>query len=206
METTNSEMVKRLLETGCADERVAEAMLQVDRRDFVPAAEDEFAYADAPLPIGHGQTISAPSVVALMLKELEIEEGMKVLEIGTGSGYQTAILSKLVGGQGKVVSIEILKALAEEARARIAQHADKNVELVVGSGSNGYEAGAPYDRMVYSAAAKRMPVKALKQLKDGGRAVVPVGSFCQYLYLVERREDEFSETNILPVAFVELKE
>lgn len=192
---------------GYADKRVADAMRKVDRKDFVPDELRSLAYVDTPLVIGHEQTTSAPSIIASMLRSLEVGKGMNVLEVGTGSGYQTAILSELVGGKGSVTSIEIVPELVRFARANLAKYKLTNISLVQGSGAGGYAKGAPFDRIIYSAAATRMPQKAVGQLNESGKLIVPVDEgLWQRLYLVESKGGRIEIKALEAVVFVPLKE
>jgi protein-L-isoaspartate(D-aspartate) O-methyltransferase len=187
--------------------RVRKAMLAVDRALFVPKEERRYAYADLALPVGRGQTISAPTVVAFMLERLEIAEGMRVLEVGTGSGYNCALLAELVGPGGRVVSIDIVPELTELAKSNIERCGKgyKNISFVSGDGSCGYEADAPYDRITVTAAMPWFnPDHPLaKQLKSDGRFIGPVGSgFNQDLILYDKRTGK--SESVLPVMFVPL--
>jgi protein-L-isoaspartate(D-aspartate) O-methyltransferase len=186
------------------DPRVLEAMSRVPRHSFVPANLEDAAYENRPLPIGHGQTISQPFIVALMTDLMKLNAGDTVLEIGTGSGYQAAILAELVKS---VYTIEIVEPLGEAARARLAALGYRNAEVRVGDGYYGWEAHAPFDAIMVTAAASHIPPPLVRQLKPGGRMVVPVGSpfLTQYLMLVEKRPDGgVTSRQILPVRFVPL--
>jgi len=163
-----SQIVKR----GVRDPRVLAAMRSVPRRLFVPPDLVAEAYRDSPLPIGYQQTISQPYVVAHMSEMLEVDESMKVLEIGTGSGYQAAILSKLAG---QVYSIEIVEPLARSATERLARLGYDNVEVRLGDGYLGWPEHAPFDRIILTAAPERLPEALVEQLAPGGRLVAPVG-------------------------------
>ncbi len=179
-------------------ERVYRAMLSVPREEFVPPELRCHAYDDNPLPIGCGQTISAPHMVAMMCEEARLEPGHKVLEVGTGSGYHAAVMAEIVAPRdqprerwGRVITIERIPELAERARRTLERlgYADR-VKVVVGDGSLGYEPEAPYDRIVVTAAAPDIPRPLLEQLKPGGIMVIPVGDrYLQYLYVVVKRED-----------------
>jgi len=186
--------------------KVEKAMRRVDRELFVPEGEKSFAYYDTAIPIGHGQTISAPTVVAFMLEALDLKEGMKVLEVGAGSGYNCALLSLLVGGRGKVVSVERVPELAELARANIvsAGIGMENIEIIVGDGSEGYEPEAPYDRIIVTAALPSLDSghPLIARLKKDGKLLAPVGEYLQDLVLFEKRSGRTSK--ILPVMFVPL--
>ncbi len=191
-EEARRRLVRRLVEEGVIrSRRVEEAFLKVPRELFVPENLRRAAYDDNPLPIGYGQTISAPHMVAIMVEELGLEEGMKVLEIGTGSGYQAAIMAELVGPEGRVVTVERVPELAERARRslREAGYGDR-VEVVVGDGSKGYPPQAPYDRVVVTAAAPRIPPPLVEQLKPGGILLVPVGDrYIQRLVKVVKKRE-----------------
>lgn len=187
--------------------KVEKAMLTVPRELFVPEDVRDHAYDDRPLPIGYGQTISAPSIVAYMTELLDPRSGDKVLEVGTGSGYQAAILAEIVTPGGHVWSIERIPELAEFARRNLERtgYADK-VTVIVGDGSLGYEPEAPYDRIMVTAAAPRVPEPLIKQLKPGGRLVAPVGPLpFQFLVIVDKMPDgSVRVTRDLEVVFVPL--
>ncbi|MBI4506866.1 MAG: protein-L-isoaspartate(D-aspartate) O-methyltransferase, partial [Chloroflexi bacterium] len=168
-----AELVMHLAQAGIGDLRVQAAFGRVPREEFVPPEHRASAYADAPLPIGHGQTISQPLMVALMLEALDLQPGHRVLEVGTGSGYQAALLAEL---GARVVSVERIAELAEAARGRLVRLGYADVEVVVGDGSLGWPPGAPYDRVVVAAAAPRPPAPLTRQLADGGRLVIPTGT------------------------------
>jgi len=188
-------------------EKVEEAMINVDRSIFVPQKYINESYEDKPLTIGYGQTISAPSIVAYMTELLELREGDKVLEIGTGSGYQTAILSYIVKEKGLIISIERIKELSEIAYKNLEKLGlHKNVKLIVGDGSIGYENDKPYDRILITAASPKIPNFIYDQLKNGGIAVMPVGSI-EEQKLVVLKKDELGKITIeynISVIFVPL--
>jgi protein-L-isoaspartate(D-aspartate) O-methyltransferase len=190
---------------GIRDERVLRAVEQVPRHLFVPAPLRPEAEADRPLPIGHGQTISQPFIVAVMTQALELRGPERVLEVGTGSGYQTAILALLAA---EVFSIEIVPALAEAAReVLLGPMALQNVRLRVGDGRLGWEDAAPFDRIIVTAAPPEIPPALLAQLAAGGRLVIPVGGDpdFQVLQLLRRGRDGADEvSNLLAVRFVPL--
>lgn len=186
------------------DERVMQALREVERHRFVPESQQAQAYANHPLPIGHGQTISQPYIVALMTDLVEPKPGEVVLEVGTGSGYQAAVLAQLVD---KVYSIEIIEPLAEQARERLQRLGYNNVETRLGDGYFGWEERAPFDAIVVTAAASHVPPPLIAQLKPGGRMVIPVGGrfAVQYLLLVEKTEaGETITRQISAVRFVPL--
>jgi len=171
---------------GIRDAHVLRAMERVPRHEFVDPRYRDQAYEDHPLPINAGQTVSQPFIVALMLEILHLEPGSKVLEIGTGSGYQTAILAEICG---HVYSVERHPQLAYEAQETLARLAFNNLTLRVGDGSQGLPEYAPFDAIVVSAAAERIPVPLFEQLREGGCMIIPVGSHeAQELQLVRKRE------------------
>lgn len=178
---------------------VLTAMRTVPRHEFVPAPVRHAAYGDHPLPIGHGQTISQPYIVAFMTEALGLQGGEKVLEVGTGSGYQAAVLAQ---GASAVYSIEIVAPLAEEARERMARLGYRNVFVRAGDGYKGWAEEAPFDAIIVTAAAPRIPEPLKQQLKDGGRLVIPVGDQSQELVVLTRRGDLFEERRVLAVTFV----
>jgi protein-L-isoaspartate(D-aspartate) O-methyltransferase len=183
---------------------VIDAFLRVPRHRFVPASEVRNAYRDRPLPIGYGQTISQPYIVALMTDLANPKPDHVVLEIGTGSGYQAAILAELVA---RVCTIEIVEPLARQAAARLADLGYAKVQTRVGDGYHGWEECGPFDAILVTAAASHVPAPLVRQLKAGGRMVIPVGApfLAQQLMLVEKRADGTVLTRqILPVAFVPL--
>jgi protein-L-isoaspartate(D-aspartate) O-methyltransferase len=184
---------------------VVDAMAKVPREEFVSPAHAPLAYENRPLPIGHGQTISQPYVVALMTELLELAPEHRVLEVGTGSGYQAAILATLAR---RVHTIERVDALADEARSRLKRLGYDTVEVHNGDGYEGLVEHAPFDAIIVTAAAKEIPPPLVEQLKPGGRMVIPVGGrfSVQNLVLVEKDESGgIKATSVLPVAFVPLK-
>lgn len=198
------QMVRSQIEArGVKNSRVLEAMLTVPRHEFVPLEYKEHSYADQPLPIGYGQTISQPYIVALMTELLEIEEGDKVLEVGTGSGYQAAILAEITD---QVFSVEIIPELAESAAARLKSLGFGRVKVANLDGYYGWEEHAPYDGIIVTCAPDHVPPPLLQQLKDGGRLIIPVGppGAYQTLWVVKREGDEFRYKNWGGVTFVPL--
>jgi protein-L-isoaspartate(D-aspartate) O-methyltransferase len=184
--------------------QVMAAMAAVPRHRFVPADMQEYAYDDGPLPIGHGQTISQPYIVALMSELLQVDAQAIVLEVGTGSGYQTAVLAQLVK---QVYSIEIVEPLGQLARDRLQRLGFHNVETRIDDGYVGWAEHAPYDGIIVTAAAPYIPPPLLEQLKSGARLVIPVGDRLtgqQLMVLQKEDTGEISETTVLPVAFVPL--
>ena len=187
------------------DKKVMDAMAKVPRNEFVPESYREYAFDNGPLPIGHGQTISQPYIVALMTDLLQAEEDHNVLEVGTGSGYQTAVLSQLCK---HVYTIEYVPALANSAKARFERLGYKNISAISGNGYDGWPEHAPYDGIIVTAAASHIPKPLTDQLKPGGRLVIPLGPahFYQVLTLVVKKEDgELDVKDILGVAFVPLQ-
>ena len=188
------------------DDRVMDAMAKVPREQFVPDNLQAYAFDNGPLPIGHGQTISQPYIVALMSDLLAIQPEHHILEIGTGSGYQTAVLSQLCT---QVYSVELLSTLSDAAVNRFKKLNYTNIDTRVGNGYQGWPEHAPYDGIIVTAAASHIPQPLLEQLKPGGKLVIPVGmpSFHQELLLVEKdMNGETQIKNILGVAFVPLIE
>ena len=184
--------------------RVMAALAAVPRHEFVPDTERVSAYLDIPLPIGHGQTISQPYIVALMTDLLELELGDKVLEVGAGSGYQAAVLAQLAR---EVHTVEIVSTLARACRARLARLGIANVTVYEGDGSAGLQAEAPFDAILVTAAARRVPPALVEQLKPGGRMAIPLGEpwSTQELVLLEKNaRGETDVRPVLPVRFVPL--
>ena len=193
-------------ETGKAafDERVTSAIGRVPRHLFVPPEQQRAAYENRPLPIGHGQTISQPYIVALMTDLMRVEPQHTVLEVGTGSGYQAAILAELAR---KVCTVEIIEPLAKDAAERLQKLGYARVQAKLGDGFYGWEDCGPFDSIIVTAAAGRIPPPLVRQLKPGGRMVIPVGAafLTQQLVLVERNLDgTVSTRQIMPVQFVPL--
>src|SRR6185295_7957525 len=184
---------------GVKSALVLNAMRTVPRHEFVPAAARHDAYGDHPLPIGHGQTISQPYIVGFMTDALGLVGGEKVLEVGTGSGYQSAVLAQMASA---VYSIEIVAPLAEEARERMARLGYRNVFVRAGDGYKGWPEAAPFDAIVVTAAAPRVPEPLKEQLKDGGRLVIPWGGQNQELVVLTRHGGTFAERHGLSVTFL----
>jgi protein-L-isoaspartate(D-aspartate) O-methyltransferase len=203
LERLREQMIKGLKRLGVKRE-VLEAMKKVPRHLFVPEDRKYEAYVDHPLPIGDGQTISAPHMVAMMCDFLEIKKGDKILEIGAGSGYHAAVMAELVGKEGMVYTVERFTKLADFARANIERAGYTNIEIVIGDGSLGLPDFAPYDRINVTCAAPDIPPPLLEQLKVGGRMVIPIGKFLQELHVIEKREDEVHREVKGGVVFVPL--
>lgn len=204
MQGDRKQMVrKQLAARDIHDNRVLSAMSQVPRHRFVPAEHHHMAYADGPLPIGSGQTISQPYIVALMTQLLGLTGNERVLEVGTGSGYQAAILSLLAG---EIHTIERHADLARKASAVLGDLGIQNVHVHIGDGSQGYPPAAPYQAILVTAAAPEAPQALLQQLDQDGRLVIPVGSrLGQYLQTWTRQGDDYDRQVHVPVAFVPLR-
>lgn len=190
---------------GISDQRVLNAMMSVPRHIFVPPEQVPYAYEDRPLPIGEGQTISQPYIVALMCEKLSLKPEDKVLEIGTGSGYHAAVISKIVK---EVYTVEIIPTLGQRARELLEKKGYTNIKVKIGDGYYGWDDYAPFDAIVVTAAATHIPPPLIKQLKPGGRMVIPVGDVfhVQTLLLVKKSPDGAIKTeSICPVRFVPLR-
>ncbi len=197
------QMASMLADRGIGDERVLAAMAAVERHHFVDDELAAHAYDDRPLPIGSGQTISQPYIVALMAEAAEIEPDDTVLEVGTGSGYGAAVLGHLAA---KVWTIERLESLADRARRRLRQDGLDGVTVVIGDGTQGWEPAAPYQAIVVTASPTSIPRQLLAQLADGGRMIIPVGrrTKVQRLVRIRRLGDELLREDLGPVRFVPL--
>jgi protein-L-isoaspartate(D-aspartate) O-methyltransferase len=197
------EMVSRQLEArGIKDQATLNAMRKVERHKLVPEDMRKMAYRDGPLPIGGGQTISQPYIVAFMTEAIRPKPGMKVLEIGTGSGYQAAVLAEIVD---EVYTIEIVEELAKRVTGDLKDMGYTNIHFKVGDGYHGWEEHAPFDAIIVTAAPEEIPPRLLEQLKEGGRMVIPVGSrgAVQNLQLIEKRANGNIRTReLMPVRFV----
>jgi protein-L-isoaspartate(D-aspartate) O-methyltransferase len=199
-EPSRQRMVEeQIIARGVSDSLVIDAMLTVKRHLFVPEKLKNFAYEDHPLPIGCYQTISQPYIVALMTELLEVEKTHKVLEVGTGSGYQAAVLSLLCDS---VFSIEIIPELAHSAKKRLDSLGYDNVTVKAGDGYKGWEEHAPFDGIIVTCAPDEVPPLLLEQLNTGGRMVIPVGSYYQELLLITKDSTGISKKSIVPVRFV----
>jgi protein-L-isoaspartate(D-aspartate) O-methyltransferase len=204
-ETRKARLIMELRRGGVSDRRVLGALEGVPREAFVPESMADWAYDNRPLPIGHGQTISQPLIVGLMTQALEIEPRDKILEIGTGSGYQTAILAKLCR---RVYSIERIEPLYRSAVALFNTLGIRNVTAMLGDGARGWPEQAPFDRIIVTAAAADLPEKLVEQLKVGGVMVIPVGAAAdaQNLLRLRRTEDGITREVLSGVRFVPLIE
>lgn len=196
-------MVERQLRSrGIDDPRTLRAMAKVPREKFVPKELASSAYEDGPLPIGYGQTISQPFIVGFMTQQLQPKPTDRVLEIGTGSGYQAAVLAELVA---EVYTIEIVRPLAQQAEALLRELGYKNVHVKAGDGYKGWREHAPFDAIIVTAAPDHVPQPLVEQLKEGGRMIIPVGkSSAQRLFLLEKRDGRIKQTADIPVRFVPL--
>ncbi len=187
---------------GITDQRVLAAFYKVEREKFVPSEVRNNAYEDFPLSIGEGQTISQPYMVALMTESLELKGDEKILEIGTGSGYQTAILAELAG---KVYSVERMRALAERARKLLEKLGYSNIKILLSDGTLGWEESSPYDRILVTAGAREIPQPLTDQLEEGGVMVIPVGnSYSQDLEVVRKRKNHIKTVTVEKCVFVPL--
>jgi protein-L-isoaspartate(D-aspartate) O-methyltransferase len=197
-------MVKeQIVMRGVVLDRVVAAMRKVPREEFVPAEFRDESYKDGPLPIGHGQTISQPYIVAVMTEKLRLQPKERVLEIGTGSGYQAAILAEL---GAEVYSIEIIESLAQTAESTLRRLGYKNVHIKTGDGYKGWPEEAPFDACIVTCAPNHVPQPLIDQLKEGGRMLIPVGEkFAQQLYLLEKKNGRTEQSAILPVRFVPME-
>jgi protein-L-isoaspartate(D-aspartate) O-methyltransferase len=195
------QMVQRqLVPRGINEQRVLAAMGKVPREEFVVPDSRAASYEDGPLPIGYAQTISQPYMVAFMTEQLRLKPNDRVLEVGTGSGYQAAILAELVS---EIYSIEIVEPLAKTAEATLQRLGYKNVHLKIGDGYKGWPEMAPFDAIIVTCAPDKVPQPLVDQLKDDGRMVIPVGDrFAQQLYLLEKKNGQLKQSATLPVRFV----
>lgn len=190
----------QLRSRGIKDERVLTAMLKVERHRFVPPAYRNQTYEDYPLPVGEGQTISQPYIVAFMTEALDLKKEDKVLEIGTGSGYQAAILGEICDS---VFTIEIFQSLALSAMKTLHELGYSNVFVRIGDGYKGWAEHAPYDAIIVTCAPADIPEMLEEQLAEGGRMIIPVGSdYTQNLYLLEKKAGKLQKKSVLPVRFV----
>ena len=188
-----------------SDKKVIHAMLSVPRELFLPERNKLRAYVDSPQEIGAGQTISAPHMVAIMAEKLDLKKGHRVLEIGGGSGYHAAVVSKIVGKEGHVYSVERIDALTRRGRNNIAKSGLSDiVTIVTGDGSEGLEEFAPYDRIFVACAAPDIPPPIIKQLKDGGKLLIPVGVYVQTLIMLEKRGKKIIKKDYGGCVFVPL--
>ena len=194
---------EQIVRRGVDNAQILQVLLKVRRDLFVPSEQKEHAYEDRPLPIGYGQTISQPYIVAYMTQKIDLKSDHKVLEIGTGSGYQAAILAELAK---EVYTVEIIPELGKSAIKRFKNLKYDNVNVKINDGYYGWEEKAPFDRIIVTAAAGHVPPPLLKQLKDGGTMIIPVGSFLfsQYLILIKKSGSKIITEKLIPVRFVPL--
>ena len=198
-------MVKTQIQArGVKDSATLAAMRKVQRHKFIAANQVSSAYSDGPLPIGYGQTISQPYIVAYMTEIIKPKPNYKVLEVGTGSGYQAAVLGEIVRN---VYTIEIIDKLGREASTRLKDLGYKNIAVKIADGYHGWKEHAPFDAIVVTAAAEYIPTPLKEQLKDGGRMIIPVGSpyMTQQLMLIEKTGNKYRTTTMMPVRFVPFK-
>ncbi|HSH51213.1 MAG TPA: protein-L-isoaspartate(D-aspartate) O-methyltransferase [Bacteroidales bacterium] len=200
-EKVRQRMVRdQVVARGIKNQKVIQAMLNVPRHLFVPVNYERMAYEDRPLPIGAGQTISQPYIVALMTETLDLNKNMKVLEIGTGSGYQSAILSKIVN---EVYTIEIIESLGTKAGELLSRLDYNNIYLKIGDGYKGWPEKAPFDAIIVTCAPTDIPQPLIEQLKEGGRMIIPLGgSIVQELALLEKKKNKMKKKIVAPVRFV----
>jgi protein-L-isoaspartate(D-aspartate) O-methyltransferase len=184
---------------GIKDKKVLEALRKVPRHKFVPKHLQKYAYADEPLPIGEDQTISQPYIVAFMTEQLQLKSNQKVLEIGTGSGYQAAILGEIADS---VFTIEIVDVLARRAKKTLESLGYKNIFVKSGDGYKGWPEHAPFDAIIITAAPTKIPQPLENQLKTGGRMILPLGDYSQELVLLEKNQEGITRRSLLPVRFV----
>ncbi len=195
-------MVDAQIETrGVKDQKILAAMRKVPRHVFVPENMKRYAYQDEPLLIGEGQTISQPYIVAYMSEALQLKGHERVLEVGTGSGYQTVILAEIVN---EVFTVELIESLSIRAQEVLKELDYQNIHFKVGDGTFGWEDHAPYDSIIVTAAPAKVPKSLQEQLKIGGRMVIPVGATFQELVLLTREKKKFKRKKLLPVRFVPL--
>ena len=195
------ELIQELRDSGI-NEEILKVIEKIDRRDFVLERNLNEAYEDHPLSIGYGQTISQPFTVAFMLQELELKEGDRVLEIGTGSGWNAALISCLVGEEGKVYGVEIVDELAERAKEKLKNY--KNITVFNGDASHGLPEYASYDKIILTAAPKKLAKEFKEQLVNGGILLAPVGEYTQKLIKLTKKGDKFIETEKGDFIFVPL--
>lgn len=206
MKAERENLVERLFNQGyIRTKNVKKAMLKIPREKFMPPENSSYAYLDRPFPIGNGQTISAPHMVAIIAEKLELQEGMNILEIGTGWGYNAAVVGEIVGKKGHVYTIERITALAEKARDNLKKTGYSDVVTVIeGDGTTGYPDKAPFDRIYGTASAPKIPEPLKEQLKIGGKLIIPMGSdYFQELVSVQRiADDDYQTINLGGVVFV----
>lgn len=205
--TSKQDLIKHWTSSGIIkDKRVIDAFKKIPREKFIKEGYLDEAYGDYPLSIGKGQTISQPTTVMLMTQALELRQDDKVLEVGTGSGYQAAIIADIVGRKGKVISTEIIEELVEFAQKNIKKLKLKNVKIICYDGSKGYEDESPYDKIIITAACPKIPKPLVRQLKENGIIVAPVGNLLEQVMIKARKKgNRLVEENIGQFMFVPLK-
>lgn len=206
-ETERKELVKKLLRDGyISKDEVIKAMEKVPREKFLPKFLENQSYDDTPLQIGEGQTISAPHMVGIMVENLDLEKGHKVLEIGTGSGYHACVVAEIIGNEGKIYSVELYETLGEKAKKVVQELNYKNVFIFVGDGSKGLKEFAPYDRIYVTCASPKIPFPLVEQLKENGKMLIPVGNrWYQELIKVEKKDNKIKKKNLGGCIFVPLR-
>jgi protein-L-isoaspartate(D-aspartate) O-methyltransferase len=197
------QMIDTIRAYGISDERIFAAMRKIPRHFFVPEGLSEEAYADSPLPIGDGQTISQPYTVAFMIDQLELRNGHKVLEIGAGSGWNAALMQHMIGKEGRVISVERFPDLAELAKENL-KKVYSGAHVVLADGSLGYPPHAPYDRIVVTAASPKIPEPLVQQLNEGGIIIAPVGKMFQQMIKVRKEGGILQTENLGSFRFVPL--
>jgi protein-L-isoaspartate(D-aspartate) O-methyltransferase len=202
----NERLIEHIRDIGyLKSKKIEDSLRSIKRENFVPDAMKYLAYRDTPLYIGSNQTISQPSTVVAMTEALDVKEGQKILEIGTGSGWQSAILGKLVGEKGTVYTIEIIKELVEFAKENLEKVGIKNVKVLKGDGSKGLKKYAPYDRIVVTAGSPEIPKELTSQLKTNGILVIPVGNlYLQKMYVIKKLKGKVEKKSIGSFMFVPL--
>lgn len=201
-------LVDSLIRKGYVESNTVEkAIRKVPRHEFVPKRVKSRAYIDSPQPIGEGQTISAPHMVAMMVENLDMDEGQKVLEVGGGMGYHATVIAEIVGEEGRVYSIEYVSTLAKSAKKRVKDAGYHNIKIIQGDGSTGYERGAPYHRISVACGAPSIPSPLIDQLILKGKILIPVGSkfFQKLIKATKKKENEIEKENLGGVRFVPLK-
>ncbi len=195
------ELIEKLKDRGIREE-ILKVIEKNDRKDFVSEKDSDVVYEDHPLPIGYGQTISQPYTVAFVLQELELKKGDKVLEVGTGSGWNAALISDIIGEEGKIYSVEIIKELAEKAKEKLRKY--KNVVVLNMNASHGLAEYVPYDKIILTAAPEKIAEEFKEQLADNGILLAPVGKYVQKLIKLRRKKNKFIETENGDFVFVPL--
>ncbi len=201
-------LVDNLIKKGYVEsDKVEKAMRKVPRHEFVPERIRGQAYVDSPQPIGKGQTISAPHMVAMMVENLDLDEGHRVLEIGGGMGYHAAVIAEIVGERGEVYSVEFIEPLAESAKKRVKKVGYQNIRMIKGDGSSGYPKGAPYDRISVACGAPDIPDPLIEQLVIEGKILIPIGNefFQTLIKATKKRDKKIKKENLGGVRFVPLK-